>query len=376
MVSLHVDTARTWRGGQSQVLLTVFGLRARGHQAILVVHPDGELRRRAGNANDLYPLAPRMEMDFTAAWRLSRLLRERRPDIIHAHDAHAVAMTALALSLGGANLPTRFIASRRVIYHIGKNAFSRWKYRQVDRFICSSSYIRSVLVGDRMPPERLDVVRDGVDLESVKAAPPVNLHETFWLPHGAPIVGNVAALDPDKGQRYLIDAAQLVVRTVPDARFLIVGEGELADTLRIQIKQLNLEKHVILAGFRSDVLSLHKGFDVFVMSSVSEGLGTSALDAMACGRPVVAAEVGGLPEVVDHRETGLLVPTRNPALLAGALIELLQDPTLREHFGSAALERAHQRFSADRMVEETVEVYRRVAHTPRVADNVGPPAVG
>lgn len=376
MVSLHVDTARTWRGGQSQVLLTVLGLRARGHQTTLVVHPDGELRRRAGNADDIYPLAPRMEIDLTAAWRLSRLLRERRPDIIHAHDAHAVAMTALALSLGGATLPTRFIASRRVIYHIGKNAFSRWKYRQVDRFVCSSSYIRSVLVGDRIPPERLDVVRDGVDLEGVQTAPPVNLHKTFWLPHGAPIVGNVAALDPDKGQRYLVDAAQLVVRKVPDARFLIVGQGDLEQTLRAQIKQLNLEKHVILTGFRSDVLSLHKGFDIFVMSSVSEGLGTSALDAMACGRPVVATEVGGLPEVVDHRETGLLVSARDPVSLAEALIELLQDRSLRERYGGAALERAHERFSADRMVEETVEVYRRVAHTPRVADTTGPPAAG
>ena len=144
----------------------------------------------------------------------------------------------------------------------------------------------------------------------------------------------------------------------------------------IRFKHLNLEKHVILTGFRPDVLSLHKGFDVFVMSSVSEGLGTSALDAMACGRPVVATRVGGLPEVVDHRETGLLVSARDPESLAEAIIELLQDRPLREHYGNTALERATQRFSADRMVDETVEVYRRVAHTPRVADSAGPPGAG
>jgi len=376
MVSLHVDTARTWRGGQNQVLLTVRGLRARGHRALLVVHPDGELRQRAADAGDLIPLAPRMELDFTAAWKLSRLLLEQRPDIVHAHDAHAIAMTALAISLGGAALPTRFVAARRVTFHIGKNAFSRWKYRQVDRFVCASAFIRSILIGDGIPPERLDVVYDGVDATSVQTAPLVNVHQTFWLPHGAPLVGNVAALDPNKGQRHLVDAAHLVVQQVPDARFLIVGEGELDSMLRHQIKYLNLEKHVILTGFRPDVLSLQKGFDVFVMSSVSEGLGTSALDAMACGRPVVATRVGGLPEVVHHRETGLLVPARDPVSLAEAITELLQDRSLRERFGNSAEERARARFSADRMIDETVEVYRDLVDTPRVADTAGPPAAG
>ena len=108
------------------------------------------------------------------------------------------------------------------------------------------------------------------------------LHEELWLPTHAPIVGNVAALVPHKGQRHLIDTAALVVQRVPDARFVIAGEGELRPALERQIREQHLEKHVILLGFRPDVLSLHKAFDVFVMSSVTEGLGTSLLDAMAC----------------------------------------------------------------------------------------------
>ena len=374
MLSLHVDTARTWRGGQNQVLLTVLGLRARGHRAVLVAHPDGELRRRAANLDDLILLAPRMELDLTAAWKLSRLLREQKPDIVHAHDAHAVAMTALAISLGGAAVSTRFVAARRVTFHVGRNTFSRWKYRQVDRFICTSAFIRSILAGDGIPSNRLDVVYDGVDLTRVHAAPLVNVHQTFCLPHGAPLVGNVAALDPGKGQQYLVDAAHIVVRKIPEARFLIVGQGELENTLRHQIKHLNLEKHVVLTGFRQDVLSLQKRFDIFVMCSLSEGLGTSALDAMACGRPVVATLVGGLPEVVDHQETGLLVPARDPGSLADAIIELLQNRILREQYGNTAQERVSERFSADRMIDETVEVYRRVAHTRHAADTAGPPA--
>src|SRR6266536_3545507 len=100
MFSLHVDTARTWRGGQNQVLLTVNGLRAIGHRAALVAHPGGELRRRAAEGLELIPIAPRTEMDFTAAWRFARLIKRFDPDIIHAHDPHAVAMASLALSFG------------------------------------------------------------------------------------------------------------------------------------------------------------------------------------------------------------------------------------------------------------------------------------
>jgi hypothetical protein len=114
MFSLHIDTARTWRGGQNQVLLTVNGLREIGHRAALVAHPDGELRRRAAEGLELIPLAPRAEMDLSAAWRLARLVKRLRPEIVHAHDAHGVAMASLALSLGGAaRVPCR--ASRRVV---------------------------------------------------------------------------------------------------------------------------------------------------------------------------------------------------------------------------------------------------------------------
>src|SRR5262245_47873535 len=139
MFSLHIDTARTWRGGQNQVLLTVNGLRAIGQRATLVAHPNGELRRRVAEGLDLVPLAPRMEMDLRAAWKLSRVIKQLAPDVIHAHDPHGVAMASLALSLGGASRAPGtkpvLVASRRVDFHLKGNSFSRWKYRQVDCFI-------------------------------------------------------------------------------------------------------------------------------------------------------------------------------------------------------------------------------------------------
>ena len=364
--SVHIDTAMTWRGGQNQVLLTVNGLRAIGERAALVAHPDGELRRRAAEGLDLIPIAPRTEMDLTAAWRLSRVIRRLGPDIIHAHDAHGVAMAALALSMGaasairsGTRAPT-LVASRRVDFHLRGNSLSRWKQRQVDCFIAASEAIRQMLIHDGVPASRTMTVHEGIDVEHVIAAPPVDVHEAFWLPHHAPVVGNVAALVPHKGQRYLIDAAHLVVREIPDARFVILGEGELREALERQVRDHHLEKHVLLPGFRTDVLGCIKSFDVFAMSSVTEGLGTSLLDAMACSRAIVATRAGGIPEVVEDGVTGRLVAPREAGELAHALVALLKSESLRKRMGDAGFARVTERFTVDRMVTQTAAAYEEV----------------
>jgi glycosyltransferase involved in cell wall biosynthesis len=373
MFSLHVDTARTWRGGQNQVLLTVNGLRAIGERAALVAHPDGELRRRAAEGLDLIPIAPRTEMDLSAAWRLSRAIKRLAPDVVHAHDPHGVAMAALALSFGaggsrGGGRAPALVAARRVDFHLKGNSFSRWKYRQVDCFIAASEAIREMLVADGAPPERTVTVHEGIDVDRVAAAPAVNVHEAFFLPHGAPVVGNVAALVPHKGQRYLVEAAHLVVRQLPDVRFVILGEGELREHLEKQVREHRLEKHVLLPGFRADVLGCVKAFDLFVMSSVTEGLGTSLLDAMAASRPIVATSAGGIPEIVVDGVNGVLVPPRDARALADAIVRALGDAALRRRMGDAGFARVSERFTVERMVADTAAVYTRLARRGHVAD--------
>lgn len=366
MFSLHIDTARTWRGGQNQVLLTINGLREIGQRAALVAHPDGELRRRAGEGLELVPIAPRTEIDLSAAWRLSRVIKRLAPDVVHAHDPHGVAMASLALSLGGPARAPALIASRRVDFHLKGNSFSRWKYRQVDCFVAASEAIRRMLVADGIPPERTATVHEGIDVDHVTAAPPVNVHAAFWLPHQAPVVGNVAALVPHKGQRHLVEAAHLVVRDVPDARFVILGEGDLREHLERQVREYHLEKHVLLPGFRTDVLGCIKGFDLFVMSSVTEGLGTSLLDAMACSKATIATATGGIPEVVEDGVTGVLVPPRDRQAMAAAIVRLLSDDGLRRRMGDAGLARVRERFTVERMIAETAALYARVAGTSHV----------
>jgi glycosyltransferase involved in cell wall biosynthesis len=372
--SLHIDTARTWRGGQNQVLLTVNGLRAIGHRTTLVAHPSGELRKRAAEGLELVTIASHSEIDLSAAWRLSRVIRRLAPDIVHAHDAHATAMAALAVPMAGAAARApALVVSRRVDFHLRHHSFSRWKHRQVDCFIAASEAIRTMLVADGVPRDRVVTVHEGIDVDHVRGAPAVNVHEVCFLPRRAPLVGNVAALVPHKGQRHLVEAARLVVRELPDARFVIFGEGELREHLERQIRDYHLEKHVVLPGFRTDVLGCIKGFDLFAMSSVTEGLGTSLLDAMACSRAIVATRAGGIPEIVDDGRTGVLVEPRDHTAMASAIVRLLKDADLRQRMGDAGLARVSERFTVDRMIAETAAVYERVAGTRRAADTVRRP---
>lgn len=350
---------------------TVMGLRARGQRTTLVAHPEGELFRRMAESTDRIPLAARNEIDLAAAWRLSRILKQLKPDVVHVHDPHAVAMGAMALSMTSPSPKPMLVASRRIEYRIARNSFSRWKYGQVDCFIAISEAVRDRLVADGIPRARTVVVHEGVDVERIAHLAPANVHAAFYLSTHAPVVGNVGALVAQKGQQHLIDAAAIVVKRIPDARFVILGEGELRPQLEERIRRKHLERHVFLAGFRPDALELIKGLDLFALSSLHEGLCTSLVDAMAASRAAVATAVGGVPEVMVDGETGYLVPARDHEVMAERIVTLLDDDALRAHMGRAALRRARAHFTVERMVDDTIATYESLlsarAHAPRGA---------
>ena len=325
---------------------------------MLVAHGEGELYRRALEGPDLIALAPRSEVDLSAAWKLSRVIRQSTPQIVHAHDPHAVSMAALAMSFSTPTPRPPVIASRRVDFHLQKHSFSKWKYRQVDLFIAASAAIRDVLVEDGVARKQVVVIHDGIDVAKIGRLPGIDIRAEFWFPHGAPVLVNVGALVAHKGQRYLIEAMPHVLREVPDAHLVIFGEGELRPTLERQIKDLHLDKHVLLPGFRADVLQLMKSADLFVMSSVTEGLGSTVLDAMAMKLAVVGTHAGGIPEAVVQGETGLLVPPAHARELAGDIVKLLKDPNRRAAMGAAGLARVTEQFGVGRMLQATVDAYQ------------------
>ena len=354
---VHVDSARGWRGGQNQALLTALGMAARGHDVTVACQAGGTLAERARAAGlAVRELAFRGDLSPTAVLALAAAMRESRPDVVQLHDPHAVSAGLLARRLAG---PAALVATRRVDFAL-RGPLSRRKYAACDRVIAVSQAIAGVLGRGGLAAERVRVVYEGVPDRSALPGGREALRD-LGIPEDAPVVGNVAALTGHKDQATLLEAAAKVVTRVPEARFVIVGEGELRGRLEARSRDLGLERRCVFAGFRADLDRLIPAFTVFCLSSHMEGLGTSLLDAMAFGVPVVATAAGGIPEAVQDGITGRLAPPRQPDALAAALLEALDDPGRRAAWGRAGRRRYEERFTADRMIDATLAVYAELS---------------
>ena len=356
MKVLHVDSGREWRGGQNQVLLTCSGMSARGHQVTLACRRGSPLEARARAAGvEVAPVDFGGELSPRPAWQVARVTARMQPDIVQAHDPHAITAAHLAWR---ATARRRLVATRRVDF-VPRGPLARWKYRAAGRVIAVSAAIRHILAGSGIDDTKLRLVYEGVRDRAPAAGGRASL-EALGVPPGAPVVGNIAALADHKDHETLLRAAAAVRASRPDARFVVVGDGERRASLEGLAGELGLGGYVFFTGFRDDVDALLPAFDVFCLSSHMEGLGTIVLDAMAFARPVVATAAGGIPESVVDGETGRLVPVRDAAALARALLEVLADPARAAALGQAGRRRFERHFSAERMVSETLAVYEEL----------------
>ncbi len=361
MSLFHIDAGREWRGGQRQSFFLVRELRRRGWPLTFVVQPRSPLLEKA-SAEGLPVLVRRMrsELGFLAALRLAVAMRRRKCRLIHCHDAHSAAVGLMAASLAG--VPLRFV-SRRVDFPLRRNALSRRKYgRSVDAVIAISQGVKRVLVEGGVPAEKVEIVPSGIDFSVYERDLPRDyLRKEFGFSESDYLVGIVAHLEDHKGHRYLLEAARILMRRTRRIKVVIVGEGSLKLELTRQAEQLEIRGVVYFLGFREDIPNILASLDLFVLSSHLEGLGSSLLDAMACRLPVVATRTGGIPEIVRHRKTGLLVPPKNPEALAEAVLELYNNRGFAARLGREGGLQVRAGFSVESMAARTVEVYLRAA---------------
>ena len=355
---LHINSAHTWRGGEQQTLWLCQGLLRRGHKIFLACQPGSDLHQK-GEATGIAvcPVVMRGEWDIWAVRELIGLIRQHSVEIVHFHTAHAHALGLLAAQL--AKVPIR-VLTRRVDFHIHRHPLNRWKYGSgLTAIIAISEGIRDVLIQDGLAPERVTTVYSGIDLQRIENVGNGSyVRDEFDISEDTLLIGIVGALAPHKDHRNFLEAAAIVKQSVPDVRFLIVGDGELRAELEWVSTTQGLSADVIFTGFREDVLEITKTMDIFVLSSYLEGMGTVILDAMALGRPVVATKVGGIPEIVQHEKNGLLVPARNPGKLAEAILKLVNNPSLRAQMGAQGREQV-KRYTLERTVEGAEAVYFR-----------------
>lgn len=365
---LHVITSLARGGAQAHLLELIRGQKQRGHAVHLAFFKDPDM------VEDFFPLVG-FPMDLAMAstasaavmGRLWGLVSAIKPDVLHTHLLKADAYGAVAGRFGKAGVT---IASK----HNDEEALRRpWVARLHgllsrldDRIIVLSDYVgRYVVEAGHVLPAKVRLVYYGIRLDRPLALSTGQAREArreFGFPPDGPLLLSVGRLDPQKDHPTLIAAMGKVVRRVPEARLLIVGGRQLGDAayereLHYQAERPEVAGKVVFAGERKDVPRLMAACDVFTLASRWEGFGLVFVEAMAASKPVVATRVSAIPEVVENGVTGLLVPPRDPDALAEALIRLCEDPAERRRLGSNGYHRVRQRFTADRMVEETLAVY-------------------
>jgi len=223
-------------------------------------------------------------------------------------------------------------------------------------FISNSNAGKAILVEKaNIPEKKIIVISNGIDLADVKE----KLKNVTIVPHTGIYVGAVGNLRKAKGYEVLIDAAALVCRKRNDVRFIILGKGPLEHQLKKKIQHLNLVQNFEFHGFVEDVYNYIQTFDIVVIPSLWEGFPVVALEAMACGKPVVATEVGDLPEIIQHRVSGILVEPGNPKDLADSILMLAADQNMRIQMGNNAKKQV-EKFSLTDMVKKYNEIYNRL----------------
>ena len=369
---LHVDSEIPWRGGERQVIELMRRQRAIGDDPHLAAPKRSALAERAaGEKFAVHPVPMRGTWDLGSVLALARLHRALRPDVVHWHTARAHALGALASLLAPG--PAR-VLSRRVDFPVRRSPGSRLLYAlPIDAILAISGGVREALIGSGVPASRIQVVPSGIDLGPFQTPfDRPGLRRRLGIADGELVILNVAALAPHKSQTDLLRAAASARGRRPDLRFWIAGDGPLRAELEAEHRALGLGDGVRFLGFRDDAADLFRAADLFVMSSYLEGLGTSILDAMAAGLAVVATRVGGIPEIVEHQASGILVPPRDPEALAAAILDLAGDPARRAALGARGRERARE-FSADATAERTRGAYLKALGRSRPTTRRGGP---
>jgi glycosyltransferase involved in cell wall biosynthesis len=292
--------------------------------------------------------------------RLRRLVLERHIDLVHSHSPLVAACARAALLGTGVG---RVYTEHNVweCYHPATYWANLLTFPRSQHVFAVSDHVRDSIRYPlplrflRMPP--VESLYHGLDPEAVTGWQTSDgVRAELGIPEDAPVFGAVANFREKKGHKYLIEATALVLREIPEARLVLVGQGPLEGELRRQVREMNLDGAVIFTGQRGDAPRVAASFDVFALGSVHEGLAIALIEAMAMGVPAVVTSAGGLPEVVQHGKQGFIVEPREPRQLADSIVSLLTNPALRREMGEQARKRAAA-FDIRTAVRRVEEVY-------------------
>ncbi|MBT5570938.1 MAG: glycosyltransferase [Alphaproteobacteria bacterium] len=315
------------------------------------------------------PLIRLLRALITVPWLWFWFLR-KRPSIAHFILPEAYLIGGICAVLSG---QSRMLMSRRSLAHYqDRHPFlariERWLHKRMSLVIANSEAIRRDLLNEGIPEHRTQVILNGVDTDAIR--PDENrgneLRQSLDIPSESLVLMIVANLIPYKGHADLIEALGSIRETLPDGwQLLCVGRDDgIGNALQAQSTQAGLSAHIQFLGSRSDIPTLLNVADISLLCSHEEGLPNAVIEAMAAGVPTIATEVGGTGEIIDHKVTGMLVPPRNPGVLAQSILELVQDTARRETMGKAARAEIESTYGLDICARAYDDLYQHVM-TPK-----------
>ncbi len=368
-VALFTD-ADVFAGTERYILDLGCGLRDLGVEVMVACPVPAPLAERsAAEGLSVIPIQKGGLIDRPAVKTLTDLFKSGRLDIVHANNGRSMLASALAVTTAGRG---RCVATQHFLEpdHVSRsgpkaviyNAAHRWVSGRMSHYIAISDAVRHEIVKRReAQPGKVTTVLNGIrPLDTGMLTPPERIRAELGIGEETPLVVCAARLEREKNVGSLITAMAEVRAEFPDVVCIIAGEGTLHGSLSEQLEQAELTGCVRLLGFRTDAQSLIQAGNLFVLPSLAEPFGLVILEAMALGRAVIATDAGGPREIVQDGETGLLVPPSRPQDLSRAILSLLKNRSLMSGMGQVGYKRYIARFTAARMAEDTLAIYRLV----------------
>ncbi|MBU1863221.1 MAG: glycosyltransferase family 4 protein [Candidatus Omnitrophica bacterium] len=376
---LYIIT-RLDRGGTTDYIIeTIASLDRERYQTMLVYghtnDPDGQIKKRLHEKNircfciDELQRELNLWKDTIAFLRLYSIIKKEKFDIVHTHSSKAGIVGRWAAWIAG----TKYIVHTphgHIFYgYFGTVVTKVFIYIERLTGLITDKIITLTQIGKEdhirfkiARAEKFIPIYSGIEVSRFRNThvDPLLIRKKMHIPPDTPVIGTVSRLTYIKGNAFLIDALSLVIQTYPQTLLLVIGDGEERNSLEDKVQQLGLVDNVRFLGFRDDVFELLHALDIFVLASLNEGLGKAILEAMACGKPVIASRTGGVPEVVRDGVTGILVPPGDSESLARTLLSLMGNKEKAQELGMKGKEMVSDVFSVKRMIENIDDVYKRL----------------
>ncbi|MEJ7848313.1 MAG: glycosyltransferase family 4 protein [Pyrinomonadaceae bacterium] len=360
---LQISSAKTFGGGERHFVDLCRGLQGRGHSVFAALRPTNEWQNRLGflPAENILHVSIRNSFGILSANKIGGFIRDNEIDIVHAHVARDYIPASIACMLAK---KSKFVLTRHVLFPL--KPFNRFALKNLSKAIAVSSGVETSLQKVFARP-KIEVIPNGIDIENWSNADHEKLREEFRLLHGipsdVPLIGTVGELIPLKGQRDFVLATNEIVKTCPNAHFVVVGKDNTIDKrfrreLKRLVKVFRLDDRFLWLDWVEDTAELFAALDIFVSASHSESFGLAILEAMASGTAVVATETEGAKELLA--EKGMLVPLKDPVKLAEVICSFVEDSEKRRMIVDQAKRLASEKFSLRRMIDQTEALYKSI----------------